>query len=253
MKCMDKHPYSQGMDSSDEIAQELPLYLNTALTPYLHTISGIPAHPEHSSMNHKVRMKRQQGWLWVEMPTDCRHPTFDHLKAATFQPAESSESDVTFSFKQSRGYVGMREQCSDQFILVKRGDTVCLTPVKGAISLHPSLAPLDALDATKLAESKALRRPSEDIKNSSNPSSSSKLVLPVIQKRETEEQLAARLTSYAHLHKLWLDDAWHQMAHYPAASAESSSVAFKLLIDPDNIDGELAFYRPSHFLQSFLQ
>ena len=105
-----------------------------------------------------------------------------------------------------------------------------MTPVESAIPLNPSLNHLDELDARlKLSASSfnlsgtTSRRPNqnsfEDLlsaPSSSNASanSSAKAIQVQFRKKETEEQVQARLNSFAHLQRQIDDEPWINLTCY---------------------------------------
>lgn len=222
-------------DDDDEVMESLPLYLNTTLTPYLHTINNTPKDDQL-----KCKMKLKHGWLWVEQPSSPHHPTFDadraeELSSRATKPSSASNQQLVFDFAQSRALVG--EICSplnDHFVMIKRKDAVILAPITGACELRSSLLPID------LASSPSSHINNPDNKQSRNlvlAATEEQRILPQFQKRETEEQQAARLSSYEHLHKVWEEEAWTAMNHYPEACQESSILSANLVnINTSNND-----------------
>lgn len=56
-------------------------------------------------------------------------------------------------------------------------------------------------------------------------------------KRETEEQMAARLSSYAHLQRQQDEEPWIDLTHYTTGSSEAHTVAERLIaINGDPIE-----------------
>lgn len=98
-----------------------------------------------------------------------------------------------------------------------------LTPVESVIPLHTSLSHLDDYDSRmKLPSSSASsgtasRRSNsqEDVpNNNATPPANSKAIQVQFRKKETEEQVLARLNSFAHLQRQVDDEPWINLKHF---------------------------------------
>lgn len=102
------------------------------------------------------------------------------------------------------------------------------TPVSSILPLSIDFGYLDAARAKAKVASKKPVVSSEDEEG--------KPVQIQFKKRETEEQMAARLNSYAYLQRQVDDEPWIRLKLYPSQSEESTFLANKL-IDLDEISG----------------
>lgn len=102
-----------------------------------------------------------------------------------------------------------------------------MTPVDKFESIKPALKYLDDTDAKTRITAKKL-----DVESAAGPSQL-RAVQVQFKKRETEEQIAARLSSYAYLQRQIDDEAWIKVNHFLANTGETSVIAERLLSPTD--------------------
>ena len=85
----------------------------------------------------------------------------------------------------------------------------------------------------------------------SDGDSSEQKIMPTFQKRETEEQQQARLSSYDHLHKVWEEEPWTGATYYPAQLEETIGIAARLVADASSLAD--ADCLPTHTTVSFMR
>lgn len=109
-----------------------------------------------------------------------------------------------------------------------------MTPVETFITMKPSLTYLDESDAQTKSAAKKLE-------SDGNPNAQDKLKMVHVQfkKRETEEQIAARLSSYAYLQRQVEEEAWIKLTHFLPSSMETGTVSERL-ISPSGLPIEFA-------------
>lgn len=90
------------------------------------------------------------------------------------------------------------------------------------IPLKPALSYLDEADAKTKTASRKLETDSTVVQEKL------KAVQVQFRKRETEEQMAARLSSYAYLQRQVEDEPWMELAHFFPGTGESATVAQRL-------------------------
>lgn len=116
------------------------------------------------------------------------------------------------------------------------------------IQLRPNLTYLDEIDAKTKATTKKLNE-------SDRPavSEETKAVQIQFKKKETDEQIAARLNSFAYLKRQVDDEPWVKVSHFSKESQEAEKVMERLVIEtPENL-GPLEFERRSeNYLDLFL-
>lgn len=101
-----------------------------------------------------------------------------------------------------------------------------MTPVQTIISLRPALDYLDESDARTKSAAKKIET---DSAGGSSAQEKLKAVQVQFRKRETDEQMAARLSSYAYLQRKVEEDPWVEMCHFTPHSEESAAIAQQLL------------------------
>lgn len=100
-----------------------------------------------------------------------------------------------------------------------------MTPVDSVLALKPSLPHLDEADARTKSAAKKLTEPAD---GGNGASEKLKALSVQFRKRETEEQMAARLSSYAYLQRQAEDESWINMQYFFPSSQESSTVCDRL-------------------------
>lgn len=100
-----------------------------------------------------------------------------------------------------------------------------MTPVETMIALRPALDYLDESDARAKSAAKKIETESA----TSSTQDKLKAVQVQFRKRETEEQMAARLSSYAYLQRKVEEDPWVEMEHFAPHSTESLTLADRLI------------------------
>lgn len=141
-----------------------------------------------------------------------------------------------------------------------------MTPVESVIPLSPCLSHLDEYDArmkapSSTASSGTTSRRShshEDLPNtpqSTTTSTTTKAIQVQFRKKETDEQVQARLNSFAHLQRKVDDEAWINLKHFNPQAQEVAAVRDKLvgtirealefLPEEDYLD-KVIHYEPPH-------
>lgn len=239
------------MDQDDDpVVTTLPLLLSTRLAPYLHLVHNPPAtDPEDGCSAFKCRIKPKHGWLWLETAADPHHLTVDRQRAADFARAAAGHKAVgglTVDMAAVRAFVGDVEgPVQDQFVMVRTDEAVVLTPIQGRVDIRPSLLGVDLVAAER---AQATTTASASTKKDTDPSTEQR-IMPTFQKRETEEQQQARLSSYDHLHKVWEEEPWTGATYFPAHLEEAVGISARLVdtacTGPDTIQthGTATFMR----------
>lgn len=103
-------------------------------------------------------------------------------------------------------------------------DAIHMTPIETVIRMRPDLKYLDDSDAKTKSASKRL---------DGDPSTEDRLRAVQVQfkKRETDEQMAARLSSFAYLQRKVEDEPWISLTHFTSASNEAQTVAERLIAE----------------------
>ena len=92
------------------------------------------------------------------------------------------------------------------------------------MAIKTSLPHLDEADQKTKSTSRKI-----DQETSGPEKPTPKSIQVQFRKRETEEQLVARLSSYAHLQRQLEEESWVEMTHYHPNSNESATVYERLL------------------------
>lgn len=238
------------MDCDDPILEEHKVFVSTQLASYLTIIQhpGGISELEGESITLTGRFKKTHKILELEVPLDTTHPTYSsdrgeelavsshtgriHIqgdskgvqgttKLTTLQLAGSR----MLQSKDSNYFVGIYVNGTTPlwtFITIKCLDTLHLTPVECFINMRPTLKYLDESDArTKTA---AKRLEGDQQVGLDKP----KVLQVQFKKRETEEQIAARLSSYAYLQRQVEEESWTELTHFLPNTAESRTVSERL-------------------------
>jgi hypothetical protein len=207
--------YSMNLETAaDPVTETVPVYLSTHLSPYLHTVSHLP--PDRDRL--KLRLKPTHGTLFLHSPSSSGR--VDRARAAEFaKAAGASTHPLAFDMGSEKAVVGGVEAVLDRFVLVRTGDgRAVLSPIAGHVDLRPSLLGVDLLSVATTSTSGAIKKTETD-----------QPVLPTFQKRETEEQQLARLSSYDHLHRVWEEEQWTAGSFYPAETEEARGIVSRML------------------------
>ncbi len=98
-------------------------------------------------------------------------------------------------------------------------DELFLNPVETVVPLSPSLSNLDEFEARQRAASSLpqRQRSDESINSSATtapPTPQTRTIQMQFRKKETEEQVQARLNSFAYLQRQIDDEQWIQLKHF---------------------------------------
>lgn len=232
------------LTENDELIAQYPVIVGSQLGQYLHLVQ-IPTHTSQNPISNSAvafsgRFKKASRRLELEVPINTKHTSYTseyskELAKAACQGSmrivgSSSEADgLTIKsnpqqidrVRLSGGPVPVPQ--AKYFVGRMRGGSVHLHPVGSIIQLRPSLWHLDEIDARTKATSRKLTQQSPV-----NGDAPSKAVQLQFKRKETEEQVAARLCSYAYLQRKIDDEPWVELAHYAESSLEACEVAEKL-------------------------
>lgn len=116
------------------------------------------------------------------------------------------------------------------------------------IQLRPSLTYLDEIDAKTKATTKKLNEADRPA-----AAEETKAVQIQFKKKETDEQIAARLNSFAYLKRQVDDEPWVKLSHFSKESQEAEKVMERLVMEGTENVGALEFeQRPDNYLDLFL-
>lgn len=239
--------------------EELDVYLNTSLSPHLHMLLFPSA--EHAAKlvgddaSHlECKIKHQNGIIELDIPLDTQSECFDreHAEALArnalpeelplFASSSSKKSDIYASRAGNASLMidklrlkGQMRPCKATGMYcagTRYGDAIYLTPISSISQLQPDLGHLDAADAKAKASAQAAKKNAIPSNNSSvnDGEDKIKIVGPQIKKRETEEQAAARLRSYAYLKRQLDDEPWVKLGVHGIGTQASNDMANKLVL-----------------------
>lgn len=226
-RVMHNNPCTTNMEEEDPVVSTLPLHLCTRLAPYLHTIHNPPALvPEEDNCGAvKCKLKPKHGWLWMETPLDSHHYTVDRERTVEFSRSAQTTSahSLSLDMSSSKGFVGDIQLSTDgdRFVMVRTDQGVFLTPLCGHVDMRPSLLGVDLMASQAAADQTTN-------KNKFSEEQEQK-IMPTFQKRETEEQQLARLSSYDHLHKVWEEEQWADATYFGRTLEETVGVSSRLV------------------------
>lgn len=240
----------------DPVVSEHEVYVSTQLMPYLHILQlpGNFGELVGPVTNATARFKPVHRLLDLTLPLDTRHSTYSqergeelalasstgkirtntmepmrpsnygeridslHLTGSRVPMGEHSRYFVATSVNSTRSF----NKCFKYLSLL---DAIHLTPVESVLSMRPALKYLDDSDAKTKQTARKL--------TSSTGSEPTEEKLKAIQvqykKRETEEQMAARLSSYAHLQRQQDEESWIDLTFYTAGSEEAHAVVERFI------------------------
>lgn len=245
----------------DPVVSEHEVYVSTQLMPYIHVLQlpgnfGELVGPTASAT---ARFKPVHRLLDLTLPLDTRHSTYSQERGEELALASSTGKIRTNTVEPVRpGNYGERidslhltgsrvpiGEHSRFFVATSINgtrrfdsnvkclclvDAIHLTPVESVISMRPALKYIDDSDAKTKQTARKL--------TSSTGGEPTEEKLKAIQvqykKRETEEQMAARLSSYAHLQRQQDEEPWIDLAFYTASSEEAHAVAERLIAASSN-------------------
>lgn len=217
------------VQDSDPVLEECPVFMSSTLTPNLYLLNLPSKHSSHilssegikgDVLDVKARFKPKCGLFELSLPLDAKHPVLLHM-------TESNESDYINSITQK--IIGTNVPCTGATYAMARMTSVglCLTPATGVIDMYVDQSHLDEADRQAHLRQKQATDSKEEFDFDDNESNASDR-LPVrqiavqVRKRETEEQVNARLTSYAYLKKVQEDEPWKDLNKiYSEHSAQS--------------------------------
>lgn len=240
---MDNDPASQehadpaGREHSDPVIKEYKVFVSTQLSKYLHLVQA-PSRtrlPANNGCAIAGRYKKVSRAFELNVPMDTSHPTYskgrgEDLAAATQTGSiklAGSQLGVASGQKLDRiQLVGgpVAKLNAKYFAAVFHEDALHLTPLPSVIQLRPSLTYLDDIDAKTKASTKKMA----DMDKAAQPDSV-KAVQVHFRKKETEEQLAARLNSYSFLKRQIDEEDWTSIFHFSHESEEAEKVAERLI------------------------
>ena len=222
------------MEVEDRVLEEYDIHVNTVLMSHLHLIQ-LPSASFASRLAHlrdshgaetvlSSRFKPKNGLLEVDIPMDTSHRTFDRERGERFAkealPPDVKEEEGMSMLDHQR-LTGTCLPCNNGIIMLgtlfqgnhlsnlfKPAGSMYFTPVSSIIPLSIDFGYLDAARARAKTAKQETRGHSEE--------EESKPVQIQFKKRETEEQMAARLNSYAYLQRQVDDEPWVKLKLYPS-------------------------------------
>lgn len=244
------------MDKEDDpVVSEHDVYVSTQLMPYLHILQ-LPDNFEElvgPAANTAARFKPVHRLLDLTFPLDTHHPTYsqergEELALASFagkirahgsepvRPGSHGERIDSLRLAGSRVPIGEHSRYfvaasvngkgpDSHHCLCSFVDAIHLTPVESIMNMRPALKYLDDSDAKTKQMARRLASPT-----GGEPAEEKLKAMQVqYKKRETEEQMAARLSSYAHLQRQQDEESWIDLVHYATGSDEAHAVAERLV------------------------
>lgn len=216
--------------------------LTTQLTPYLHLVQT-PSKSHLPNLHERAirgRFKKVSRAMELDVPLNTRHETYSKIRGEDFAISaqmgsiklvggtqQNVPSKMLDTVTLSGGPVS--ELNAKYFVGVVRDEQVHLTPVNTVLQLRPRLGYLDDMDAKTKASTKKLA----DL-DKPNQSDQVKAVQLQFRKKETVEQIAARLNSYAYLKRQVDEEAWINVSHFSQTSQEALKVAERLVCEKED-------------------
>lgn len=236
----------------DPVISEYDVYISTQLSPYLHMIQVPRSSIEelegrgNGAGVQNCRYKRQHKLLELHVPLDTTHSTFSRTRAAEFSTHSGTgrirlhgtggegtaatttgmgEGELLKTVKLAGGPMAANPN-SRYFVATSMEGALHLTPISNFTLLKPSLPHLDEADARTRSAARKLAEPAA----TEGGGSGERLRALSVQfkKRETEEQMAARLSSYAYLQRQVENEPWIDMQYFFPSSPESATVFARL-------------------------
>lgn len=228
----------------DPIIGEHNVFVSTQLAQYLHIfqLPGNVAEAEsHEAASMTYRFKKTSKVVEMELPLDTRHPTYSPERAEELA-SNTSSGKIKYSGLSGGGeidgdrggerlnrmrYAGtpIRIKSDERryFVVTSVDGALHMTPVETFINMKPSLHYLDEADAKTKSITKRM-----EAAEGGDAQSKLKAVQVHFRKRETEEQMAARLSSYGYLQRQIDEEPWLTVSHFLPGSAESTTVSDRL-------------------------
>jgi transcriptional regulator with GAF, ATPase, and Fis domain len=224
------------MSDDDPVVSEHDVFISTQLSSYLHVIQypGNVSELERETTATTGRFKKNHTQLELEFPLDMSHPTYSSERgaelAAASQMGRITLQDSYESAANARGLSSLKlsgtkiplSANSKYFVAVSTNNSIHMTPVETFIAMKPALTYLDESDAKTKNTAKKLETDNSAVQDKL------KVVQVQFKKRETEEQIAARLSSYAYLQRQVEEEPWTGLTHFLPRTAECSTVAARL-------------------------
>lgn len=227
----ENHHQTLSKDSNDPILEECPVFWSTVQTPNLYLLNLPSRYASYmlscqknikgDFLDAKARFKPKCGLFELSLPMDTQHSTLKHL------------ADDKNSSSVIQKMVGANVPCTGATYAIARMtfSALHLTPVTGVIDMHVDQSHLDEADRQARLYQKQVND-SKDAADDTGPNSDDnelinhekpiKQIAVQVRKRETEEQVNARLTSYAYLKKVQEDEPWKDLSLiYSEYSAQS--------------------------------
>lgn len=246
---MDVTPPPTGQEEEeDPVIAEYDVYISTQLSSYLHVIQVPRSSIEelegrgNGAGVQNCRYKRQHRLLELYVPLNTTHSTFSRARAAEFSAHSGTgrirlqsegttatlpttgEGELLTAVKLAGGPMAANPN-SRYFVATGVEGALHLTPVSNFTLLKPSLPHLDEADARTRSAARRLTEPASE-----GGAGGDRLRALSVQfkKRETEEQMAARLSSYAYLQRQVENEPWIDMQYFFPSSPESATVFGRL-------------------------
>jgi len=218
----------------DEILLEMDVFVSTQLAPYMSVLQFPGNLPELEASlgadgSIQGRCKPHSKLVELEFPLDTGHPTFDRGRAEELGQAASEGRirSATGIYGSTREMVSKlclqgssfvpsplsSSQSGKQFFVAYSlgmgvDASLHLTPVEQVLVMKPQLTFLDEGDRQTVTTAKRLDQ------EALHKEGELKAVQVQYRRKETEEQMAARLSSHAYQQRLIDDEPWIDMVHF---------------------------------------
>lgn len=219
-------------EDEDVLVKEYKIVMVPYPASYLHFVQHGVSSPLLQNMQDAVlagRFKKTSRRLELDVPLPTLHPTFS---AETAQELAAASAKPVSAIRFSGGPLVNSQACTLHVAMIN-GNVLQLTPLNSFLSLRPNLVHIDEAAARSKAASRRIAE-EERPPSTAAAAAAGKTLQVQFRKKETEEQMAARLNSYAYLQRQIDDEPWIQMHHYAAHTEEAIKVAQKLFFSaPD--------------------
>lgn len=251
----------------DPILESFDLYTNKMLAGYLHIVQYAGGTTDSRvSMDDgepvQVRFKEESGLLEMRLPLQVDRSTYSLSKATdllgspqldqTERPSPLSSYLLSgfpmhLSGEKSSGFddygnpiAGSNKAHCDFFVCRRvSGDVdgdipsaIYMTPVNKFITLRPHLDYIDEADLRAKQSARRSMLPSGSV-DASVPTEGLKTVNVTSRRRETSEQIQARLSSFAHLQKKISEETWNEAMLINCANQNNNLLPVSLCSDHD--------------------
>lgn len=249
---------SKEMRDPDPVIFEAPVHFSNLSDQQLilfqyPTLPNEPYFPSNFCMTQRYKQKNRLFEFDIPIETEGNQ-MYDHEKgtdlASKLAKSTIESGEKALFDKMTYSSLSIPFGTLNYLVGIKRNGKFHFGFLDEIHQMRPSMKYLDQID-TNEKEATNKEEHSTTEKGGVGPSPDSKILQMQFKRRETEEELDARLRSFAHFQKVLQEESWKPLRHHSYASEESLKIFDKLLAVEPESTGKFIENSADYFARNF--